>query len=187
MGVAGLTSMRALLVLLVVPVLAGDARADPPAAELRASADRPAPAPAPDDDDDTFLHLDEHLRVTLDALGSKTGHFARLHQLGDRARVTLKSDWRQGDHESAWRAAIDGAYDLGVMQLVTSAGVEHVDTDLGRDTLTSASIGVRKTFRLSPTVTGWIGLTLGQRRWLGPPPIGEANATQLMLSAGLRY
>jgi hypothetical protein len=104
--------------------------------------------------------------------------------------VSLESEWRVVDHDTpvrGWRAGVSGSYDLGVVHLVTSVAVDHVDTDLGRDSLVTAGIGLRRTFRLSPAVRGWVGVTLGQRRWIGPPPTGEQSSTRFMLSAGLLY
>jgi hypothetical protein len=176
--------MRFLVVLLA---LATTARADPDGIHAAAEQD----APPPGDLADPFTHLDAHLRLTIDDLGSKIAHFERGYQLGRRGRVRLTTDWRVVDHDipvRGWRAAVDGAYDLGGgFTIATHAGVEHVDTDLGRDSLMTAGVSLGTSFRLGRSARAWIGLTLGHRRWLEPPPTGEENSTQVMLSAKVTY
>jgi hypothetical protein len=178
--------MRAPVVLLAI---ASTAQADPRADGIHEVAESSAlPPPA---DADPFLHLDAHLRLTIDNLDSRIERVERSFQLGRRGRLVLVSDWRQIDHDISvrgWRTAVGGSYDLGPVTVATHIGVEHVDTDLGRATLRTASIAVGKAFRLSPSVHGWFGVAAGQRRWVGkPPPVGEWNASYLMLSTRLTY
>jgi hypothetical protein len=177
-----------IIVVLLLALAPETAAADPPAAGLRRDGSRPSTAP--DDHSDGFLHLDERLRLTVDDLDSRIEHFARTFQIGTRGRIDLESEWRVVDHDTpvrGWRVGVSGSYDLGVAHLVTGVAVDHVDTDLGRDSLVTAGIGLRRTCRLSPKVRGWIGITLGQRRWMGPPPTGEQGSTRIMLSAGMIY
>lgn len=176
--------MRAPVALLMI---ASAAHADP-TTEVRALA---GSAELPDGDTaDTFLHLDAHLQVTVDRLEMRVHRLERRLQLGPNARVVLQTQWRDVDHEIAargWHTALSGSYDVGGVRIATTAGVEHVDTDLGRDSLMTTAIGIGKGFRISRSVRAWVGLSLSHRRWLGKPPAGESDATQLMLTGKLTY
>jgi hypothetical protein len=180
--------MRTLVVLLAI---ASTARAEPPAGEIHDSDEPAEPAePLAAGAADTFLHLDADLRLTVDNLHSKIAREERSFQLGPRARVALQSEWRVVDHEiplRGWRAAASGTYELGGLTLSATVGVEQVDTDIGRHGLATAGIAVGRNFRVGRKVRAWLGLAAGHRRWLGEPPPGEANATQVMLSLKLRY
>lgn len=184
--------MRLLLASLALLATAGTAYADPPSDGITKTADQ-TELPwimGPSSEADPFLHLDGHLRLSVDDLDAKLERFERRLQLGDHARIVLTTDWRQVDHQiplRGWRTGAAGSYDIAGVTLSASAGVEQVDTDLGRGTLTTAGIAVGKSFRLSRTVRGWIGVSLGQRRWLGKPPAGDADATHLLLGARLTY
>jgi hypothetical protein len=159
-----------------------------PAPEIRATTDDDGKSPdAPISD--TFLHLDTNLVLNVDRLQLVTHHFDRQLRLGG-VRVSVDTQWRDVDHDvpvRGWHTQISGRYDVGPVSIATNLGLEHVDTDLGRNTLMTAGIGVGRKFRLSRSVRGWVGLSLGFRQWLGKPPPGEANGGQAMVTAKLSY
>jgi hypothetical protein len=129
-------------------------------------------------------------RFTIDNVDSRIERVERSFQIGRRGRLVLVSDWRQIDHDvpvRGWRTAAGGSYDLGAVNVAAHIGVEHVDTDLGHASLTTASVAIGKPFRLSRSVHGWFGVAAGQRRWVGKPPVGESNASYVMLSTRLTY
>jgi hypothetical protein len=140
---------------------------------------------------DTFRHLDAELRLTIDNLGSKIVRVERSFQLGGRARVVLQGAWREVDHDVSlrgWHAALSGSYDIAGISIAGTVGVEHVDTDIGKHSLRTVGIAVGKGFRVSKTARGWIGVVAGTRQWLRrPPPLGESDASQIMLTAKLSY
>jgi hypothetical protein len=137
-----------------------------------------------------FLRLDTAVPVTIDRLDRTVDRFERRFQLGGGARVAVQTEWHSADHGvpvRGWRTAVTGAYDIGGLTLTATSGVEHVDTELGRGSLLTSAVRVGRAFRLSRSVRGWVGLSLGFQHWLGKPLPGEANSIQATVSAKLTY
>jgi len=88
-----------------------------------------------------------------------------------------------------WRAAVRLSRDLGLVRVSGSATLGHVESRYGEGNYSELSVSIVRTVRLSRWMTGWISVTAGRRRWLGkdPPPAGERDATQVMLSIGTTF
>ena len=71
--------------------------------------------------------------------------------------------------------------------------LDQLDAELSQNVMSSRygsgsyrdiSLMISKSHRFSRWVTGWIGLSIGNRQWDGEAPDGEANATTIMLTIG---
>jgi hypothetical protein len=86
-----------------------------------------------------------------------------------------------------WRATAGASHDLGWARVHATASYEDVQTELGRGRTVEAGVGITRTFRLTTGLTGFVSLTLGRRQSIGQAVPGEVEASQVMLSAGVRW
>lgn len=82
-----------------------------------------------------------------------------------------------------WTTSIRAGYDLGRLHLGASASLSEVDTALGAGR--HADYGASLTLELWGKA--WISVAIGRRQWIGEPPLGESDATQVMFSFGTSF
>jgi hypothetical protein len=122
-------------------------------------------------------------------------------QLDAHTRLSLSGSWwsNQNDDEDH-RPAIDlagrggtaraaVARKIGPLLFSASAALDQVSTDMegGRGTSVAYGLSISYSKRLSRSMTLWVALQFGQRRWLGTAPSGEANSTGAMLWLGMTW
>jgi hypothetical protein len=192
------------MVMVTMSVRARAVQADTPP---EPPADRSAPLRADDSawlhaPEGPWLHLDPVLPSSLENLGVTHDHQTVTRTLGPDTRIILDGSWWSADPDlptqgfaardvagQGWRTSLRGSRRLGPVEIGASAALEFVDGRYGRGTFAEVGLSVGKTVKLSRWMTAWISLSLGRRRWLGegPPPAGEADATQIMLSIGTTF
>ncbi len=127
-------------------------------------------------------------KTTSLALGPKT-RASLLGQSWSSVERDVIVAGERGLPGRGWRAGAELAHDFGVVQLRLSVAEGQVDGRYGRGRYRETSISLGKTHRFSRWVTGWVMLSAGRRTWIGehPPPPGESDATQVMLSLGFTF
>jgi hypothetical protein len=144
-----------------------------------------------------YLTIDPMLASSFEGLAQETERHSTDVVIGD-TRVIVEGiasqnvDTPERVHEDvegrSWRAAVRFTRKLGPLDLEAWASVENVQTRYGRGTYRDVGVALVKRFSLSRWMKAWVGLTLGNRQWLGDkPPDGEANGTSLMLSIGTTF
>ncbi len=145
------------------------------------------------------LELDPVLPPLLQGLGATEEADGIELRIGADTRVLLEGvRWIHDDAAAmphvdlparGWRAAVRLSHDLGFARLEAGASVNGVDSRFGNGRYVDVGISIRRTFRLSRWMTGWISLGAGRRQWLGdgPPPAGESDATEVMLRVGTTF
>lgn len=150
------------------------------------------------DPGEPLLHLDPVPRPSIVGLGVTEDTQRTAIMLGKRATLTLSGTAWTGSKDASPRDGVDDTDTLhgtrAAVALHYDAGWLQLDAELSQNTLSSrygggayrdVSLTISKSKRFSRWVTGWIGLTIGNRQWQGVPPPGEARSeTHLMLSIG---
>ena len=120
-------------------------------------------------------------------------------ELGDDTRIDLTGLWWANaddtqpgqvvlDSEArGWTAGAQLTRDLGFAHLTLHGSAGQVDNELGRGRYAEAGVSLRKTFRLSRTMTGWISLGIGHRAWSKHSNLNEPDVTEVMLSIGTTW
>ncbi len=152
--------------------------------------------------DGPWLHLDDAvLAPGLEAFDATRDSRTTFIKLGPRTRLALDGaswsanlDMRDDGGPGArdipghgWRAGLRLSHDFGLVRVRTNGSINHVDTRYGTGTYTDVGLSIGRTHRLSRWMTGWISLGIERRRWSGPPPPGESNATELTLTIGTTF
>ena len=165
-----------------------DARADDPL-EVRERAAERSLLLGPDR---PWLRLAPMLGGSLEGLGAIEEHAAHTLALGRRVRLRVEGARVTNEIDLAsrgWRADAQLAIDLGPVRLDVGTTVRHIDTRLGRGTYQLSGLALTRVFSLSPTMTTWISLAAGERRWLDAEGVypGEVSATELQLQIGTTF
>ncbi|MFN0249147.1 MAG: hypothetical protein ACKV2T_19845 [Kofleriaceae bacterium] len=147
-----------------------------------------------------LLELDITPRPNLVGLGVVEDSNRTAISLGTRATLVLTGaswtgyadavpiDGNENDLVRGSRAAIGLRYDLGWAQIDAEVSQNTMSSSLGSGRYRDATLMISKSHAFSRSVTGWIGLSFGHRRWEGTPPAGEAPSSwALMLMLGLTF
>lgn len=84
-----------------------------------------------------------------------------------------------------WNARVGLHVDLPLgLELDAGVSENRLDSRYGSGRYRERSLSLSKKHRFSRWVTGFIALSIGQREWVGAPPVGESNDTHAMLTIG---
>lgn len=138
-----------------------------------------------------WLHVDPMLRPALEDQAIEVRHRTDW-QLGPHTRAVAEgASWTSAGllDGRGWRASVALVHDVGPFELVLGVSYNGLDTALGRGLYRDVGLSLRRTVVLSRWMTGWISLGIAHRHWegAGPPPSGEVDATQVMLSIGSTF
>ncbi|GEM_PF-5840408 len=149
------------------------------------------------DPGEPMLKLDIVPRPMAVGLGVTEETHRTAIKLGARAMITMTgTSWKgyadavprdgvpDNDVTRGSRAAIGFHYDFGWLQLDAELSQNVMSSRYGSGSYRDISLMISKSHRFSRWVTGWIGLSIGNRQWDGEAPDGEANATTIMLTIG---
>lgn len=178
-------------------VMVGSAHADDDATRLAERYEASDALPAP------VLEIDPVFRPTVEGLATKEVHHTARYDLFG-TRITLDGVERLDETDVAsrgWRTELKLRRDLGFAMLTAGLSLENIQSTnivrtaeqgeqrFGSRTYVDMGVALTRTFKLSRWHTAWISLSLGRRRWLGdgPPPPGEQDSTQVMLSIGTTF
>lgn len=153
------------------------------------------------DPGEPLLELDVVPRPNVVGLGvTNDTKRTAISLFGKRATITLTGtswkgyadavplDGNEDDIARGSRAAIGFRYDFGWLQLDAELSQNTLSSRYGSGSYRDVSLTISKSHRFSRWVTGWIALSLGNRRWDSVPPEGEAeSSTTLMLILGLSF
>ncbi len=117
---------------------------------------------------------------------------------GEHVDLSLGRDTRARVESAAWSNELFGAqgwsaglhlvHDFHVIQVGVGASVNRVDSIDVHQSYALLGVTLSRTFRLSRWMTGWVSLSLGQRRWLGgQPPEHDPDDNAGMLSFGTTF
>ena len=161
-----------------------------------------------------LLHLDPMPLPASGGLGHvEDTHERTMMQLGNSTWAELEGiHWMNHERdrrsasdlttpESGWTASVRISHDFGPFEASVLGRVGELDSQSSQ--LASRMAGDPRSYRparyfdigltigkakkLSRWKTAWIALTLGHRAWIGKPPIGEQDASQVMLSIGTTF
>lgn len=165
---------------LLVVALARPARADDALAVREGTLLRPGEEP--------LLELDPVWRPTR-ALDAPIDTTRALFVVADTLVALESSRWSydNGMTGDGWGTSLRLSRNLGPLRVSGYASYQALDTRLGAGSYVDLGISVGRTVRLSRWMTAWIALSLGHRRWLDEPPVGESSGTTLMLSVGTTF
>jgi hypothetical protein len=117
-------------------------------------------------------------------------------RLGATTRLLARAGWWQNEGKElpavdlpalGWSAGLQLQHDFGWARLVATGGVSFVDSRLARGHYVDVGIQLRRDFRLSRWMRAWIALGASHRYWLDEPPLGELDASQLLLTIGTTF
>jgi hypothetical protein len=163
---------------------------------------------------DPLLHIDPIALPSGAGLGRvEDVHERTMMQLGDHTWAELEGvHWTNQEvdrrftsdlstPERGWTASLRLSHDFGPFeasvlgrvgelesqqsQLAARMDEDHRKYKPARYYEVGVTIGKAK--KLSRWKTAWIALTLGRRAWIGQPPTGEKDASQVMLSIGTTF
>jgi hypothetical protein len=192
--------MRRLIVIPVVILVTSVARAEEPV-ELLDLTNPPPPQDLPGPE----LRLEPLPRLELDMFDAVRERAATRVQLGTRTWATLEGSWWSTERDApagagtrhrpghGWRTGLRLSHDFGWLHLDASVATGRSDERNEGDNrddggaYTDTRLSLSHTLRLSRWMTGWIALSLVHRDWHGPPPPGEFNLTELMLTIGTTF
>jgi hypothetical protein len=86
-----------------------------------------------------------------------------------------------------WGASARLRRTIGSFVLEAGGAYDHVDSRYGSGSYVDLGLALTRYFHLSRWMTAWISIGIGNRIWLGQPPAGESNATQVRLSIGTTF
>lgn len=161
-----------------------------------------------------LLHLDPIALPSSGGLGHvEDTHERTMMQLGDHTWAELEGiHWTNQERdrrftsdlttpERGWTASLRISHDFGPFEMSVLGRLGEVESQSSQ--LAQRMDGERKAYRpgryyeigltigkakkLSRWKTAWIALTLGHRAWIGKPPIGEEDSSQVMLSIGTTF
>ncbi len=134
-------------------------------------------------------------RSQLEAFGAPEQVTGSRFGLGPNGFVELAGRlWSNEDDPDPMRPPMDlpgrggtvtvrAGYDFGRLHLGASASLSEIDTALGAGRY--ADYGASLTLELWGTAG--ISVGVGHRQWIGEPPLGESDATQVMFSFGMSF
>jgi hypothetical protein len=148
------------------------------------------------DPGEPLLKLDVVPRPNIVGLGVTEDTHRTAISVGPRAKImmtgtswkgyadTVPRDGNENDIARGSRAAIGFAYDFGWLQLDAELSENVLSSPYASGSYRDVSLRISKSHRFSRWVTGWIGLSIGNRTWDGDAPTGEENSTYIMLTIG---
>jgi hypothetical protein len=151
------------------------------------------------DPGEPVLQLDLVPRPHLVGLGVTEDTARRAISLGSATITLTGTSWKgfadavpldgnERDIARGSRAAIGFRYDLGWAQVDAEVSHNVLSSRYGSGSYRDMSLAISKSHRFSRWVTGWLALSIGNRRWDGVPPDGEAeSSTTLMLMLGFTF
>lgn len=147
------------------------------------------------------LTLDPMFRPGIETVGmTEVHHEARYDLFG--TQIVVDGVERTSERDTftrGYRAGLTISRDLGFARLTAGVAVEHLQSSnmlidpnkgtvrFGSGAFLESGIALTRTHQFSRWMTGWISLSLTHRSWLGEPPPGEQDSTQLMLSVGTTF
>jgi hypothetical protein len=147
-----------------------------------------------------LLELDITPRPNIVGLGVTEDTHRTAISLGKRATLTFTGaswkgyadavplDGNENELVRGYRAAIGLRYDLGWAQIDAEVSQNTMSSAYASGRYRDATLMISKSHKLSRSVTGWIGLSIGHRKWEGDPPAGEERSSwALMLMLGLTF
>ncbi len=150
--------------------------------------------------DGPWLELDPQLPTKLESFDTERDGKSMTIELGKRAKLSLDGEWwssgprmlsggRIADRDvrgNGWTAGARASYDLGPVELEVGISESSIDTPYGSGRYRDYTVALTRRFHWTKNIPGWVSLSIGRRVWNKekPPPVGEEDATTLMLSVG---